>query len=305
MTRTMAGNAVIAPTLTEATNSRDLGSTASLQLKLADVTALDTPYFRLKRGLDVFLALLLLIPALPLIGLLVVVVRWTSQGSGIYSQLRVGLGGRIFTLYKIRSMRSDAESSLGPAWAGTEADSRVTRLGYWLRRLHLDELPQLVNVLRGEMSLVGPRPERPEFVSPLADQIPGYLDRLRVLPGITGLAQVNLPADTDVESVRRKLFLDLDYLSTAGISLDLRILLCTLGRVFGLRGRRVLVMLGLQRTVVSLGATTRTDCRECGPRALSTVLFANDNVGDYSASNPCVLPLGETLVAAPANPQAS
>jgi hypothetical protein len=108
----------------------------------------------------------------------------------------------------------------------------------------------LFNVLRGEMSLVGPRPERPEFVAVLTEQIPGYLNRLQVLPGITGLAQVNLPPDTDLDSVRRKLALDCEYIDRAGLSLDLRIVLCTLLRVVGLRGGRGVRWLGLQRTVV-------------------------------------------------------
>ena len=195
------------------------------------------------------LALLLLVPGLPLIGLLVALVRLTSRGPGVYSQRRVGLGGRVFTMYKLRSMRIDAEAGTGPVWAGAGADPRVTPLGYWLRRLHLDELPQLINVLRGDMSLVGPRPERPEFVIVLAEQIAGYRDRLAVLPGITGLAQVNLPADTDLDSVRRKLVLDCEYIDQATLLLDLQIIFCTILRVVGLRGGRSVRLLGLQRTV--------------------------------------------------------
>jgi len=247
----------------------------------------DTPFFRLKMVVDRLLALLLLIPGIPLIGLLLVAVRLESKGAGIYRQLRVGHCGRVFTLYKIRSMASDAESSLGPTWAAVDGDRRVTRLGYWLRRLHLDELPQLVNVVRGEMSLVGPRPERPEFVKPLTEKIPGYLDRLRISPGITGLAQVNLPADTDVDSVRRKLILDLEYLDSAGIGLDLRILLCTLGRVFGLRGGLAVSLLGLQRKVTLPTTTTRFDQAESGPQALSAVMFSVDCGHDSSSENRC------------------
>src|SRR5256885_9838459 len=116
--------------------------------------------------------MLLLIVAAPLIGLLIVIIRLSSRGPGLYRQTRVGLGGRIFTMYKLRSMRCDAEVRSGPKWASIERDPRVTSLGRWLRRLHLDELPQLYNILRGEMSLVGPRPERPEFVSVLARQVP-------------------------------------------------------------------------------------------------------------------------------------
>src|SRR5204862_75938 len=110
----------------------------------------DADYSFLKRSVDRLLATLLLIPGLPLIGILMLLVKLTSKGPGLYSQVRVGHLGKEFTLYKIRSMRNDAESALGPTWAGVSTDFRVTRLGYWLRRLHLDELPQLFNVLRGE-----------------------------------------------------------------------------------------------------------------------------------------------------------
>ena len=128
-------------------------------------------------------------------------VRLTSRGPGIYKQARVGKDGRKFMMYKIRTMRQDAEAASGPMWTQAH-DPRVTFLGRVLRKLHLDELPQLFNVLKGEMSLVGPRPERPEFVRVLAEAIPGYRNRLAVRPGVTGLAQVNLPPDTDIASVR-------------------------------------------------------------------------------------------------------
>jgi lipopolysaccharide/colanic/teichoic acid biosynthesis glycosyltransferase len=202
-----------------------------------------------KVTLDKVLAALLLIPGLPLLGVLIVLVRLTSRGPGIYSQLRVGKGGRHFTMYKLRSMRIDAEAGTGPVWSCHGSDPRVTRIGYWLRKLHLDELPQLFNVLRGEMSLVGPRPERPEFVKVLADQIPCYLDRLGVLPGVTGLAQINLPPDSDLDSVKRKLMLDREYIQQARLSLDLRIIFCTALRVLGLRGGRAVWLMGLQRSV--------------------------------------------------------
>jgi lipopolysaccharide/colanic/teichoic acid biosynthesis glycosyltransferase len=202
-----------------------------------------------KTLLDRTLALLLLIPGLPLIGLLILLVRLTSRGPGLYSQVRVGKGRCRFLMYKLRSMRIDAEAGTGPVWSTVGADPRVTPLGYWLRRLHLDELPQLFNVLNGEMSLVGPRPERPEFVAVLAKEIPDYLERLQVPPGITGLAQVNLPPDSDLDSVRRKLVLDREYAASAGVFLDLRIMLATGLRVFGFPGRRFVQLLGLERTV--------------------------------------------------------
>jgi lipopolysaccharide/colanic/teichoic acid biosynthesis glycosyltransferase len=206
-------------------------------------------YLNAKQLLDRVLGAVLLVLSLPLLAILVLAVRLSSRGPAIYRQTRVGLGGRIFTMYKLRSMRTDAEAASGPRWASSGNDPRVTPLGYWLRRLHLDELPQLFNLVRGEMSLVGPRPERPEFVSILSQQIPGYLDRLRVMPGITGLAQVNLPPDTDLDSVRRKLLLDLEYIRSASPHLDLRLIGCTALRLVGLRGGMTVAWLGLQRTV--------------------------------------------------------
>lgn len=206
-------------------------------------------YLRWKHLLDRTAALALMIPGLPLIGILVILIRLTSRGPGIYRQERVGKDGKGFTMYKLRSMRSDAEAKTGPVWSAAGSDSRVTRLGYWLRKLHLDELPQLINVLRGEMSLIGPRPERPEFVKVLADSIPGYMDRLRVAPGITGLAQINLQPDTDLNSVRRKLVLDLEYIETASFLLDLRMFFCTLFRLIGIKGDTAMRAMWLTRVV--------------------------------------------------------
>jgi lipopolysaccharide/colanic/teichoic acid biosynthesis glycosyltransferase len=207
-----------------------------------------SPYFHWKRGLDVVLAFLLLLPVLPLIVLLAGLVRLTSRGPGIYRQDRVGKDGRTFTIYKIRSMTVNAEAGTGAVWAQRN-DPRVTVLGGILRQFHLDELPQLFNVLKGEMSLVGPRPERPEFVYLLAQKIPEYSERLAVMPGITGLAQLNLPPDSDLNSVRRKLYLDLEYIRQAGWFLDLRLLLCTSGRLLKLYEPLLLWLLGLDRKV--------------------------------------------------------
>jgi hypothetical protein len=152
-------------------------------------------------------------------------------------------------MYKLRSMCRDAEARTGPVWASPGADPRVTPLGYWLRRLHLDEIPQLLNVVRGEMALVGPRPERPDFVHVLAAQIPDYQNRLRVPPGITGLAQLNLPPDTDVDCVRRKLVLDREYVESANLWMDCRILLCTALRAMGVKGDCITAWLALRRVV--------------------------------------------------------
>jgi hypothetical protein len=136
-------------------------------------------------------------------------------------------------MYKIRTMRYDAEMSTGPVWT-QHRDPRVTPVGRLLRKLHLDELPQLFNVIKGEMAIVGPRPERPEFVCVLAEAVPGYRNRLAVLPGITGLAQINLPPDTDLVSVQRKLVLDCEYIERGGPWLDTRLMLCTFLRLFKL-----------------------------------------------------------------------
>ena len=194
----------------------------------APVAASVTPsrYFRGKHVWDYVFAVLLLLPALPLMALCICLVRLTSRGPAIYPQCRVGRNGRIFCMYKIRSMKHNAEHGTGPAWTQA-ADPRVTRLGRFLRKFHLDELPQLFNVLQGEMSLVGPRPERPEFVEILSRRIPGYANRLAVKPGVTGLAQINLPPDSDLDSVRRKVMLDIEYIENANWWFDLRLILCT------------------------------------------------------------------------------
>jgi lipopolysaccharide/colanic/teichoic acid biosynthesis glycosyltransferase len=216
---------------------------------LTSYDLIPSSYFRWKGILDRTLAGLLLVPGLPIVGLLALLVRLTSPGPGILRQVRVGKDGRRFAMYKVRTMRSDAEALTGTVWA-KPMDPRVTGLGRVLRRFHLDEFPQLFNVVRGDMALIGPRPERPEFVQILSRQIPGYLNRLAVRPGITGLAQLNLPPDTDLESVSRKLVLDLEYVDRAGLWLDARLLLCTFARLFKLPAVRVL---GLERYVVRTG----------------------------------------------------
>jgi len=205
-------------------------------------------YFARKPWVDRLLAGLLLVPALPIIGVLGILVRLTSRGPAWYRQKRVGKNGVVFTMYKLRSMRIDAEARSGAVWS-TDDDHRVTPLGRLLRKFHLDELPQLFNVLRGDMSLVGPRPERPEFVHVLSESIPGYGGRLAIVPGVTGLAQLNLPADTDLDSVCRKLALDLEYAERASLLLDLRVIACTACRCTKLGGYRWLRFFGLRRDV--------------------------------------------------------
>lgn len=156
----------------------------------------------------------LALAAVPL-AVCVVLIRRESPGPGLIGQWRVGRNGRMFRLWKLRTMGCDAEAD-GRARFATDGDARVTRIGAWLRAWHGDELPQLWNVLRGEMSLVGPRPERPCFVARYRDTIPGYDCRHWVRPGITGWAQVNLGYARDLASTRVKTAYDLEYLQSAG-----------------------------------------------------------------------------------------
>jgi lipopolysaccharide/colanic/teichoic acid biosynthesis glycosyltransferase len=157
-------------------------------------------------------------------------VKLTSPGPALYHQERVGLHGRVFTVHKFRSMRSDAEAGTGAVWAKAN-DDRITPIGRILRRTRLDELPQLVNIFRGDMSFVGPRPERPEFVRQLTDQIPFYGQRHVVKPGLTGWAQVRYTYGASVEDAMEKLQYDLFYIKHLSFGLDLFILLKTVQTV--------------------------------------------------------------------------
>jgi lipopolysaccharide/colanic/teichoic acid biosynthesis glycosyltransferase len=189
-------------------------------------------YLPCKAVVDFVAACFLLVPAVPLILLAALLVKLTSRGPAYYTQTRLGKGGRLFTIYKIRTMIHKCESLTGPRWS-IPGDPRITLVGQVLRRTHLDELPQLFNVLGGDMSLIGPRPERPEFLPELEAAFPCYRDRLVVRPGVTGLAQVQLPADSDLDSVREKLRHDLYYIQHLSFWLDLRILVCTAFYAFG------------------------------------------------------------------------
>src|SRR5436305_9317332 len=221
---------------------------SDLEFQIPDVPA--NRYMAVKSLWEFVFATFLLILTSPLILLIVTLVRLTSRGPGIYSQMRLGRLGRPYRIYKVRTMAHECEKGSGACWS-TGHDPRVTRLGRFLRRTHLDELPQLWNVVKGDMSLVGPRPERPEFVPSLERAIPGYRDRLSVKPGVTGLAQVQLPADTDIASVRRKLGYDLYYVRRHGPWLDLRLIACTAFKCFGMsyRMQRVLFALPHPRQV--------------------------------------------------------
>jgi lipopolysaccharide/colanic/teichoic acid biosynthesis glycosyltransferase len=199
---------------------------------------------RLCRALNVFVAAAGLIIAAPLLLVIAAMIKATSPGPVIYRQPRVGLdrrssrggsgahsrrradaGGRIFTIYKFRTMRSDLGGS--QIWS-SKHDPRVTTIGKVLRATRLDEVPQLYNVLRGDMNIVGPRPEQPEIFQDLSEKIVNYRDRQRVLPGITGLAQVNLGYDATLEDVRKKVALDLQYIERRSASEDLMIMAKTM-----------------------------------------------------------------------------
>jgi sugar transferase (PEP-CTERM system associated) len=190
-----------------------------------------------KRVLDLLLAAAVLLLTLPLMLIVALLIRCDSRGPVFYRQERVGLGGRVFTLYKFRSMREDAEAAGQPRWAAA-ADPRITRVGRLIRYTRIDELPQLLNVLRGNMSMIGPRPERPYFVDMLAAAIPLYSVRHWVKPGITGWAQVNAPYGASVEAAREKLAYDLYYIKRRGFLLDMLILIRTLRVVFLQEGAR-------------------------------------------------------------------
>lgn len=197
------------------------------------------------RALNVVVAVVGLVVTLPIWLLIAIAIKATSRGPVLYTQTRVGLdarslrpprhdsrrrddiGGRPFTIYKFRTMRPDAEAGGQAVWARSD-DDRVTSIGRFLRACRLDELPQLLNVLKGDMNIVGPRPERPQLFKQLREQIPQYQLRQRVRPGITGHAQVHLQYDTSVDDVRRKVAHDLEYIATRSVWQDLVIMLKTL-----------------------------------------------------------------------------
>jgi lipopolysaccharide/colanic/teichoic acid biosynthesis glycosyltransferase len=220
-----------------------------------------------KRSVDIVGSIFGLACFVVILPVLAVAIRINSRGPVFYGQVRVGINrrthdghgmafatmppghngsrpdrdrrkvvqeGHAFTIHKLRTMYEDSESD-GVRWA-EKGDPRITRVGHFLRRTRLDELPQFWNVLKGDMSLVGPRPERPPFITLLSSQVPGYLDRLRFKPGITGLAQVEAGYDETLESVHRKVALDLEYIARFSLALDLKILLRSVGVVITGRG---------------------------------------------------------------------
>ena len=183
-------------------------------------------YKPLKRVMDVVAALGLLVLSLPVSLLSAGALLVAGGGPVLHRQVRVGLGGRPFVLWKFRSMGPDAERDGGPQWA-TPDDPRITAIGGWLRRTRIDEIPQLVNVLKGDMSFVGPRPERPHFVAQHSDELPFYGDRHSLKPGLTGWAQLNYPYGASPEDARKKLQYDLYYVKFCSFVLDMIIILQT------------------------------------------------------------------------------
>lgn len=190
-----------------------------------------------KRALDILASLVLLLLLSPVILLTAIAVRLDSRGPALYLQKRVGRAGQVFTLYKFRSMRTDAEKDGVARWA-SDGDPRVTRVGAFIRRTRIDELPQLYNVLRGDMSFVGPRPERPEFVVELCEQIPYFELRHYVKPGLTGWAQVRYPYGASADDARAKLEYDLYYIKNYSLFLDINIILDTIQVVLWRKGAR-------------------------------------------------------------------
>jgi len=190
----------------------------------------------MKRLMDIVLSLIILIPAFPFMLIIALLIRFTSPGPAIFKQQRVGKYERPFTMFKFRTMFIDAEKESGPVWA-SDNDPRITPLGYWLRKLRLDELPQFINVLKGDMSLVGPRPERPYFVNQFKNKIPLYSRRLRVRPGITGWAQVKWKYDESLEDVKEKTKYDLFYVENISLKMDFKILINTVMTVLKGKGQ--------------------------------------------------------------------
>lgn len=181
---------------------------------------------KIKRLMDIFISIILIIISSPITLITSLAIKLESEGPIFYKQDRSGLNGKPFKIVKFRSMRSDAEKLSGPVWS-TKDDPRITKVGKFIRKVRIDEIPQMMNVLKGEMSLVGPRPERPFFVEKLAEEIPFYKRRLKVRPGVTGWAQVKHKYDENVEDVKEKLRYDLFYIENMSLSNDFKILFRT------------------------------------------------------------------------------
>lgn len=196
--------------------------------ELQELFPFNMPYWqvRVKRAMDIAIAMILLLVSFPLFIVATIAIKLDSKGPVFYSQERVGLYGRRFMIHKFRTMGVNAEAS-GAQWA-TKGDPRITRVGTFLRRARIDELPQLICVLKGDMSMVGPRPERAFFVEQLREQVPFYISRLKMKPGLTGWAQVRHHYDTSIEDVQKKLQYDMYYYENMSLVLDIQILFRTI-----------------------------------------------------------------------------
>jgi exopolysaccharide biosynthesis polyprenyl glycosylphosphotransferase len=192
-------------------------------------------FLLLRRGVSILASLVLLLCFAPLLPFIVLAVKLTSPGPVLFSQNRVGKNGHIFKVYKFRTMRQDAEAKTGAVWA-QQNDPRITTIGRFLRKTRLDEIPQLWNVLKGDMGFVGPRPERPEFVQWLVDAIPYYNLRHIIRPGLTGWAQVKYQYGASLEETQQKLSYDLYYIKHISLMLDLMIIFGTIKTVLLRRG---------------------------------------------------------------------
>jgi len=181
---------------------------------------------KLKRLMDIIISTFIIILSFPIILITGIFIKTESKGPIFYLQERSGLNGKTFKIIKFRSMRNDAEEQSGPVWS-TKDDPRITKVGKFIRKVRIDEIPQMINVLKGEMSLVGPRPERPFFVEKLSEEIPFYKRRLKVRPGVTGWAQVKHKYDETIEDVKEKLRFDLFYIENMSLRNDLKILVRT------------------------------------------------------------------------------
>jgi lipopolysaccharide/colanic/teichoic acid biosynthesis glycosyltransferase len=218
-----------------------------------DVAADEEPVNLINRAFNVAIASLAMVVLSPVLLLVALAVKLTSPGPIVYTQTRVGLnrrgygrtlaydrrvrdlGGRPFVIYKFRSMRSDAEAGSGAIWAA-RGDARVTPLGRVMRKLRLDELPQLINVIKGDMNIVGPRPERPSIFASLTEQVDQYAERQRARPGITGWAQINLAYDSCLDDVKQKVQYDLEYIERQSLLEDCKIMLRTVPVILLRRG---------------------------------------------------------------------
>ncbi|TWT82721.1 UDP-N-acetylgalactosamine-undecaprenyl-phosphate N-acetylgalactosaminephosphotransferase [Planctomycetes bacterium CA13] len=187
-------------------------------------------YFQIKSVTDRLLSVGILTFALPVMSVVALAILICDGRPIFFRQVRVGKKGSLYQIWKFRTMQRNAEKGTGAVWSHT-ADARVTPLGRWLRCSHLDELPQLFNVLAGNMNLVGPRPERPEFVERLAEELPNYLERTQVKPGITGLAQLRLGYDESLAGIPEKIAHDMKYIHSASLLVDIRLLVVTLPHV--------------------------------------------------------------------------